>query len=54
MFLTMGRDQIDEPDVSVMVTLATSARMTSNSSQPDLFELSTETGQDQTGLSDPH
>ena len=36
-----------------MVTLATSARMTSKSSQPDLFELSTKTGQDhvtQSGL----
>jgi len=30
-----------------MVTLATSARLTSKSGQPDLFELSTETGQDQ-------
>jgi hypothetical protein len=30
-----------------MDTLATSARLTSKSGQPDLFELSTETGQDQ-------
>jgi hypothetical protein len=30
-----------------MVTLATSARLISKSGQPDPFELSTETGQDQ-------
>ena len=32
---------------AAMVTLATSVRMTSNSGQPDLFEPSTETGQNQ-------
>jgi hypothetical protein len=32
---------------AAMVSLATSARMTSKTSQPDLFELSTKTGQNQ-------
>jgi len=36
------------PENVAIVTLATSARMTSNSSQPDLFELSTKTGQNHT------
>ena len=35
------------PGNDAMVTLATSARTTTNSGQPDLSELSTEMGQDQ-------
>jgi len=36
-----------QPNKGSVLTLATSARLTSKSGQPDLFELSTETGQDQ-------
>jgi hypothetical protein len=43
-YSTLSRCSIIE-NVAI-VTLATSARMTSNNSQPNLFELSTKTGQD--------